>query len=136
MVYAVRMHGSFPSMKVRAIPAQKAPYPTLAEAAQDQSVYTYTDSRGSVVGFYTPVFLEGLNVPGFHLHYLSNDRQTGGHILDFTVPENTHSRIRYHPGISYDTADKRWIYGSRSLAGPDRGTRNGRKVNPFSKVVF
>jgi acetolactate decarboxylase len=89
MVYAVRMHGSFPSMKVRAIPAQQTPYPTLTEAALDQSVYTYTDTRGSVVGFYTPVFLDGLNVPGFHLHYLSDDRQTGGHILDFTVPEHT-----------------------------------------------
>jgi acetolactate decarboxylase len=89
MVYAVRMHGSFPSMKVRAIPAQQTPYPTLAAAGQDQSVYTFTDTRGSVVGFYTPVLLEGLNVPGFHLHYLSDDRQSGGHILDFTVPENT-----------------------------------------------
>jgi acetolactate decarboxylase len=89
MVYAVRMHGSFPSMKVRAIPAQQTPYPTLTAAAQNQSVYTFTDTRGSVVGFYTPVLLEGLNVPGFHLHYLSDDRQSGGHILDFTVPENT-----------------------------------------------
>jgi len=89
MVYAVRMQGSFPSMKVRAIPAQQTPYPTLTEAAQEQSVYTYTDTTGSVVGFYTPLFLEGLNVPGFHLHYLSDDRQSGGHILDFTLPKNT-----------------------------------------------
>jgi acetolactate decarboxylase len=26
---------------------------------------------------------------GFHLHYISDDRQTGGHILDLTVPGNT-----------------------------------------------
>jgi acetolactate decarboxylase len=89
MVYAVRMQGSFPSMKVRSIPAQQIPYPTLGEAAQNQSVYTYTNTTGSVVGFYTPVFFEGLNVAGFHLHFISDDRQTGGHILDFTVPKNT-----------------------------------------------
>jgi acetolactate decarboxylase len=89
MVYAVRMHGTFPFMKVRAIPAQHKPYPTLAEAAKNQSVYSYTDATGSVVGFYTPVFFRGLNVEGYHLHFISDDRQTGGHILDFTMPVNT-----------------------------------------------
>jgi acetolactate decarboxylase len=89
MVYAVRMHGIFPIMKVRAIPAQHKPYPTLAEAAKNQSVYSYTDATGSVVGFYSPVFFRGLNVEGYHLHFISDDRQTGGHILDFTVPVNT-----------------------------------------------
>ena len=89
MVYAVRMHGTFPSMKVRAIPAQQKPYPTLSEAAESQSVYTYTNATGSVVGCYTPVFFEGFNVVGYHLHFISDDRQTGGHILDFIVPEGT-----------------------------------------------
>jgi acetolactate decarboxylase len=88
MVYAVRIHGTFPSMKVRAIPAQHKPYPTLAEASTNQSVYTYSDSTGTVVGFYTPVFFKGLNVAGYHLHFISDDRKTGGHILDLTVPAN------------------------------------------------
>ncbi len=89
MVYAVRMHGTFPSMKVRAIPAQQKPYPSLSEAAANQSVYTYTNATGTVVGCYLPVFFDGLNVVGYHLHFISDDRQTGGHILDFTVPEGT-----------------------------------------------
>jgi acetolactate decarboxylase len=89
MVYAVHMHGTFPVMKVRAIPAQSKPYPNLTVAAQNQSVYTYTNTTGAVVGFYTPVFFDGINVAGYHLHYISDDRKTGGHILDLTVPENT-----------------------------------------------
>jgi len=89
MVYAVHMHGTFPFMKVRAIPAQSKPYPNLTIAAQSQSVFINTNTTGSVVGFYTPVFFEGLNVAGYHLHYISDDRQSGGHILDLTVPENT-----------------------------------------------
>ncbi len=88
MIYAVRMHGTFPTMKVRAIPAQQKPYPTLTDAAKNQSVYTYTDTTGTVVGFYTPVFFKGINVVGYHLHFLSDDRHTGGHILDFEVPAN------------------------------------------------
>jgi len=86
MVYAVRMHGTFPSMKVRAIPAQEKPYPTLTAAADNQSVYTYKDTTGTVAGFYTPAFFQGLNVPGYHLHFISDDHKTGGHILDLTVP--------------------------------------------------
>jgi acetolactate decarboxylase len=86
MIYAVRMHGTFPYVKVRSIPAQERPYPTLTVAAGNQSVYTYTDTTGTVVGFYTPSFFTGLNVAGYHLHYLSDDLRCGGHILDFTVP--------------------------------------------------
>lgn len=94
MVYAVRMHGTFPFMMVRAIPAQQEPYPTLSEAAANQSVNSYTDTTGWVVGCYTPVFFEGLNVVGYHLHFISDDRQTGGHILDFIVPAGS--------GVGYD----------------------------------
>jgi acetolactate decarboxylase len=89
MIYAVRMHGQFPSMKVRAIPAQHKPYPVLSEAAKTQSVYTYQNTTGTIVGFYTPVFFKGVNVEGYHLHFICDDRKTGGHILDLTVPENT-----------------------------------------------
>jgi acetolactate decarboxylase len=100
MVYAVQMHGTFPSMKVRAIPAQHKPYPTLANASANQSVYTYTGSTGTVIGFYTPVFFKGINVAGYHLHFISDDRKTGGHILDFTVPENTTVEYDITPGFA------------------------------------
>ena len=100
MVYAVRMHGTFPVMKVRAIPAQKKPYPTLAEASKNQSVYTYSDTTGTIVGFYTPVFFKGLNVAGYHLHFISDDRKSGGHILDLTVPVNTTVEYDITPGFA------------------------------------
>lgn len=89
IIYAVKMHATFPVMKVRAIPPQHKPYPTLTEAAENQSVFTYQDTTGTVVGFYTPSFLKGLNAVGYHLHFISDDRRTGGHILEFSVPDNT-----------------------------------------------
>jgi acetolactate decarboxylase len=100
MVYAVRVHGTFPAMKVRAIPAQQKPYPTLAEASKNQAVYTFSDTTGTVVGFYTPVFFKGINVVGYHLHFISDDRKTGGHILDLTVPENTMVEYDITPGFA------------------------------------
>jgi acetolactate decarboxylase len=84
MVYAVRIAGTFPTMKVRATPAQEMPS-TLTKAAQEQSIFDLTDTKGTVIGFFVPTFFSGLNVPGFHLHYLSDDLRSGGHILDFTL---------------------------------------------------
>ena len=100
MIYAVEMHATYPSMKVRAIPAQHKPYPTLTEAAKDQSVYSYSNTTGTVLGFYTPAFFKGLNVAGYHLHFISDDHKTGGHILDCTVPADTTVVYDITPGFA------------------------------------
>jgi acetolactate decarboxylase len=86
IIYAVKIHDTFPSVTVRAIPAQDKPYPTLTDASKEQKIFTYTNVTGTVVGFYMPSFFKGLNVVGYHLHFLSDDHQRGGHILDLTVP--------------------------------------------------
>jgi len=100
MIYAVKMHGTFPTMKVRAPMAQKEPYPTLPDALKNQSVYTYSGTTGTILGFYTPVFFKGVNIPGYHLHYLSDDHATGGHILDFTIPAGTTVEYDITPGFA------------------------------------
>ncbi|HII99842.1 MAG TPA: acetolactate decarboxylase [Methanoregula sp.] len=100
MIYAVKIHGTFPFMKVRSVPAQVRPYPPLSVAVLNQSVYSYSDTTGTIVGFYTPVFFSGVNVPGYHLHYLSDDHEIGGHILDFTVPAGTAVFYDITPGFS------------------------------------
>ena len=82
---AVRADGDFAHMKVRIIPRQEKPYPPLTEAAKVQPVYEYTNVTGTVVGFRCPAFVKGINVPSYHLHFISNDRKIGGHVLDFTV---------------------------------------------------
>lgn len=89
MFVAIRFDGTFPSMKVRSVPKQEKPYPPLAEAVEHQAVFEYTNVTGTVLGFRCPAFVNGINVPGYHLHFLSNDRKTGGHILDFTVSGGT-----------------------------------------------
>ena len=82
---AVRFDGTFPSMKVRSVSKQEKPYPPLAEAVQHQAVFEYTNVAGTVLGFRCPAFVKGVNVPGWHLHFISKDRKIGGHILGFTA---------------------------------------------------
>lgn len=85
--YAIRIEGTFPYVKTRSIPEQVKPYPRLADAAKTQSVFEMTNVTGTVVGVWAPDFAKSLNVPGYHLHFITEDRKAGGHILDIAVDE-------------------------------------------------
>lgn len=47
------------------------------------------DGSGTIVGFRCPAFVKGVNVPGYHLHFISDDRRQGGHVLAFTLAEGS-----------------------------------------------
>ncbi len=84
--YAIRAEGVLTSVRVRSCDKQAKPYRPLAEATKQQHEYTYEKVRGTLVGFWTPPFVPGsIGVPGFHLHFLSDDRTKGGHVLDFSA---------------------------------------------------
>jgi len=63
------------------VPKQES-YKPLVEVAKDQPVFNFTDIEGTLAGFFTPSFMGSLSVPGLHLHFLSNDLQHGGHLLE------------------------------------------------------
>lgn len=89
MFLAIRLNGTFPAMKVRSVPKQEKPYPPLAEVVKTQSVFELENVSGTVLGFRCPEYVKGINVPGYHLHFISYDRKRGGHILDFTASVGT-----------------------------------------------
>lgn len=78
--YAIRVEGMFAQVKVRSVPKQNS-YRPLVEVAQEQPVFDFENVTGTLAGFFTPVFMSSLNVPGLHLHFLSDDRRHGGHLL-------------------------------------------------------
>ena len=86
---AIRMEGHFKTMKTRSVPAQTKPYPPLAEVAKKQAVFEMENVAGTVLGFRSPPFVKGVGVPGYHLHFISQDRSRGGHILAFEVVTGT-----------------------------------------------
>jgi acetolactate decarboxylase len=83
--YAIRIDGFFPYVKTRSIPRQQKPYPPLAAAAQQQAVFELADVKGVIVGFRYPPYLAGINLPGYHCHFITADRRAGGHLLDCRV---------------------------------------------------
>jgi len=57
----------------------------MVEAVADQPVFDHRDIDGTLVGFRFPDYTRGLNVPGYHLHFLSHDRSVGGHVTGFST---------------------------------------------------
>lgn len=83
--YAIRIDGTFSHIRTRSVPAQSKPYPNLTVAVMNQSIFELYNQSGTVVGFWTPSYASGLNVPGYHLHFINDERTSGGHLLDFQL---------------------------------------------------
>ncbi len=84
--YVARLTGKFDEVSVRSSIKQKPPYRYLNVAlAADQKIFDYEAQEGDLVALYCPPYMDGLNMPGWHFHYLSSDKQRGGHVLGVSV---------------------------------------------------
>ena len=88
-ICAIKVTGDFSFVKTRSVPAQKKPYPPLTEVTKTQPEFSATNTAGTLIGFRLPPLMKGVNVPGYHLHFLSADKSFGGHVLDFTLAGGT-----------------------------------------------
>lgn len=85
MIYAIRVDGTFRLMKVRSVPKQVKPYQKLSEVIKTQQTFEFQNIQGTLVGFYCPSYLNGVNTAGYHFHFLSDDRMHGGHVLECSI---------------------------------------------------
>lgn len=79
--YAVRIDGEFDTIITRSVQRTPEGVP-LVVAASQQREFHLRNVRGTLVGFWSPGYLRTILVPGYHLHFLSDDRRSGGHLLD------------------------------------------------------
>jgi acetolactate decarboxylase len=82
---AIRIDGRFGMVRLRSVPKQVRPYPTLSEAIGHQHQRELHDISGTLVGFCFPDGLAGIEIVGFHLHFACDQRLHGGHALDYTL---------------------------------------------------
>lgn len=79
---AIRLDGRFELVRARSVPAQSPPYRPLTEVVADQHVFELADVDGTMLGFRFPAYAEGIEVAGYHLHFVDDHRRRGGHVLD------------------------------------------------------
>jgi acetolactate decarboxylase len=89
LFYAFKISGDFSYVKVRSVPPQQKPYPPLAEVTKNQPTFEYQNVKGHLVGFWCPSYVNGINVPGYHLHFISEDKTMGGHLLEVNIKNAT-----------------------------------------------
>jgi acetolactate decarboxylase len=91
---AIRIQGSFKKVRTRSVPAQVKPYPPLTEVTRNQPEFEKENVSGALLGFRCPPYVKAINIPGYHLHFLSTDHQFGGHVLQVVIE---HGQIELDP---------------------------------------
>lgn len=82
--YAFSIHAEFDTLKLGSLYKQEKPYQQgLDSLMPKRPTFNKTNIAGTMVGFYCPDFIGDINVAGFHLHFLSDDKKTGGHVMEF-----------------------------------------------------
>lgn len=79
--FSIRIEGLFKHVRTRALCRMK-PGTKLLHAAAVQPEFEFHDVRGSLVGFWSPSYVKTLSIPGYHLHFITEDRSGGGHLLE------------------------------------------------------
>jgi acetolactate decarboxylase len=77
---AIRIDGVFELLQYR-VACKASPGADLVTATSHQAEFSAREFRGTLLGFWSPDYSRALSIPGYHLHALSDDRRTGGHVL-------------------------------------------------------
>jgi len=91
--YTLRLHGTFSAVKTRSFAEPKQPYPPFCSLVATQDTFNLSSVTGTMVGFVEPAFvgtmgtanLGAVSIPGYHLHFITDDGEQGGHVLSFTT---------------------------------------------------
>ncbi len=127
--YAFRIDGTFDYVKTRSVPAQSKPYPPLAEAVKNQSTLEFRNRQGTIVGFRYPAFARDLGLPGYHMHFITSDRSSGGHLLDSQVEKNAIVRIDEISDFEMVLPEDKEFYGA-DLSGEKQEELKVAESNP------
>jgi len=82
---AIRVDGVFEMVRTRTVPRQEPPYRPMLEAIEAQPIFEFESVCGTLVGFRSPDYVQGINVAGYHVHFITDDRSGGGHVLDYRL---------------------------------------------------
>ena len=79
--YMVKIHAVFPKINVRTTTRVKTEIGT-------ESLREYTDYEkivGTVIALRCPAYAAHMNQPGWHMHFISDDRRVCGHVMELSV---------------------------------------------------
>lgn len=85
-MHVAAVSGTFESVSARSESAYKADHVTLKDMlATTQREFVFENLPGTLVCVYHPDYMDGINAPGWHIHFLSEDCARGGHVFDVSM---------------------------------------------------
>lgn len=85
VVCAVEIAGEFAGVTLRTVAPPTRDHETLGEIIDDETRFQFPSWTGTLVGFRFPDHTGGDTIPGLHLHGLSADLTSGGHVRTATT---------------------------------------------------
>ena len=85
-MHIVAVSGNFESVSARSESAYRAEHVSLKDMlATTQREFVFEELDGTLVCVYHPDYMDGINSPGWHVHFLSHDKTRGGHVFDLSL---------------------------------------------------
>lgn len=89
-LYAIHISGNFSYIKTRAFPPVQAhDHTPLASMLPLQHFFEFNNAKGDLIGYRLPAFMDNTNISGYHFHFLSAQKDAGGHIIDLKTDSIT-----------------------------------------------
>ncbi|MBP3853904.1 MAG: acetolactate decarboxylase [Erysipelotrichaceae bacterium] len=87
-MHVVRIDGTFSLVRARSEAPYHSQFLSLKEILQKtQKDFVFRDIRGTMVCIYYPDYMDGINAPGWHLHFVDEHRKKGGHVFELVMKE-------------------------------------------------
>jgi len=89
VVCAVEITGDFSDVVLRTVAPPTHEHEALGEIIDDETRFAFDRWQGTLVGFRFPDETDGQTIPGLHLHGISHDATSGGHVRNATAQRVT-----------------------------------------------
>ena len=88
-IFAIKIDGFFSDITTRTVHKQDKLYVPLSEVIANQTISHLYNTHGTLVGFYVPDYMKEINVVKYHFHFLTDNKEFGGHVLGFDMTNGT-----------------------------------------------
>ena len=87
-MHMARIDGVFKKIDARSEQGYRSQHVSMKSILEKtQKDFVFENIRGTLVCVYFPDFMDGINAPGWHVHFLSEDRTHGGHVFDMVMEQ-------------------------------------------------
>lgn len=85
-MHVIQIHGTFEKIYARSELPYRAHHVTLKDMLDiTQTSFEFSNITGSLVGVYYPDYMDGINAAGWHLHFVNDERNKGGHVYEIKM---------------------------------------------------